>query len=184
MALEAVRAEKAVSQTTGMRVNWGGIFAGAFVTLGAGIVFLLLGNAVGLATANVVNPAVRGAMAPSTALVAWSWIYGLVTMLFCFYLGGYFASRIGQIENSQHGALYGLASWALATVAITAFGSLVSLTVQQTLLGIASNGANWLMFLTVAGGAFFAAMGGMSGRVPFSRYVTPADEGEERVRAA
>ena len=60
---------------------WSTIFTGAFLTLGFGLFFLLLGNAVGLNMANSVSTTISG------ALRFWSWIYAAVSMVFSYYLG-------------------------------------------------------------------------------------------------
>src|SRR6185437_15757768 len=87
----------------GTQIHWSSIFSGAFTTLGSGLFFLLLGNAIGLSAFH--------ATASTGALEVWSWIYTAITMIYSFYIGAFVGTRSGEITNATSGELQGVVSW-------------------------------------------------------------------------
>jgi hypothetical protein len=97
---------------SGMRVSWGGVWAGALVALGTLLLLSTLGLAVGIATgnggANVDNTG--GNVSPvGTAAVIWS----TISLLISVFLGGLAATRMGQIWDRGTGMLHGALVWVL-----------------------------------------------------------------------
>src|SRR6185437_12132972 len=117
---------------------WSSIFSSAFMMLGLGIAFLLLGDAIGLSVHNAVTPGIHG------ALRFWSWFYTAVVLVFSYYAGSALGTRSNKIEGHANGGLHGLAAWGLATVIATAIAVFVSPTVLAVFQGTATDSANWL----------------------------------------
>lgn len=158
----------------GVRLNWGSIICGSFITLAVGLFFVLLGNALGLSAVNIVN------LDASVAVKTWSWTYTLITLAGSFYVGGYCTTRLGGISSNIPGALHGLTSWALSGVAIVAFGMTQSPIFKDIIGGNGTSGANWLVLFIALFGGLLSMTGGMNGCV--SKEVSI--EREKPVRAA
>lgn len=177
MALEVVPgADRPVAPRYGVRVNWGAIFCGALITLGFGVVFLLLGNAIGLSPINAVSPAAGG------ALKFFSWIYTAITMIAAFFIGGYATVHVGGIEMPMAGVMHSLTSWALAGVFAVSYGLGVSLIFRSTVLGVGPNAANWLLLCISVLGAVAAAAGARSARAAMR--LPEISKEKDRYRAA
>jgi len=162
----------------GIQFKWNCIFSGAFATLGFGLFFLLLGNAIGLSVANMIDPAVSG------ALRFWSWIYMAVTLIFSYYLGAFVATRSNEVGSVASGAVHGVISWGLASVigvsfVLQALGS----NAIGALAGFGPSSANWLAIFIVGLGLVGAMMGGMTGKEAI-RYSRVEERKEEVKRAA
>lgn len=153
MSLRAVSFRPSDVHITGVRTNWSAIFTGACLTLGIGIFFLLLGNAIGLSAVNTVRTDING------TLKFFSWLYMAVTMIVSYGMGSYFSTKAHGVESSA-GVVHGLTSWALSTAAFVGIGSIASIGLRILLAGLASNGANWLAVCIVGLGAVAAAASG------------------------
>jgi hypothetical protein len=135
-------------------MNWSTIFTGACITLGLGIFFLMLGNAVGLSVVNTVRTDISG------ALKFFSWIYMAITFIFSYGAGSYFCSRSHVTETPSSGLVHGLTSWALATVVFVGIAAVSSIGMRILLAGLASDAANWLAVCIVGIGAVASAVSG------------------------
>lgn len=157
MPLRMVRIDR-VSLGQGVSFRWSSIFAGAFATLGFGLFFLLLGNAVGLSIANTVNPAVGG------ALRFWSWIYVAATFVFSYFLGSFVSTRSNDIVSLAAGGLQGVISWGLASTIGMALAVMESPTALHVIQGVGPGSGNWLAICIIGLGLPSAILGGMSGK--------------------
>lgn len=98
--------ERTVTVSAVDRVHWGPIIAGMFVTLSVLIIAMILAAAIGF------GPAFDQA---GRATYSWtSIIWGIVTALVAFGLGGYFAARWSGVLGSGRAATHGFLVWALA----------------------------------------------------------------------
>lgn len=89
------------------RVRWGPILAGLFVALSLIVLLSVLGLAIGLSTYDV-NEAGRGHALGSG-------IWGIITMILAFFLGGWIASRAAMVRGwPSYGLLQGFLVWAVA----------------------------------------------------------------------
>jgi hypothetical protein len=157
MAVKLIRVERNM-EAMNVQLNWRAIFAGAFLTLGFGLFFLLLGNAIGLNAANTVRTDI------GAALKTWSWIYMAATLIFSYFAGAFLSTRSIEVDTPSSGVLHGLTSWGLASAIIAIGGSIASIGFRALLVGFASNSANWLSVCVIGLGAVGAAAGGVLGK--------------------
>ncbi|MBI3556849.1 MAG: hypothetical protein HY074_11350 [Deltaproteobacteria bacterium] len=169
----------------GVRVNWGSIFGGAFVSMGLSVLFLVLGNAIGLAASNMINPTAGG------GLVTGTFIYTIVTLAISFYVGGLATSLAGDLVTRVSGMLHGMVSWALAVTFVALYGIMFIPSVRAIVAGIGPNGANWLVALTTIFSCVLATVGGGIGasraRARMTRLeaeLERRDEAEDRAKHA
>lgn len=94
------------------RVRWGPIWAGLLTALTTLLLLSLLGIAIGLTTANAGEAVARGT-APAHAGRN-SAIWGAISAIIAFLLGGYVAGRTAAIFNRKWGALNGALVFLLA----------------------------------------------------------------------
>lgn len=157
MPLRMIRLEqKAIGH--GIHFRWNAILSGAFAMLGLGLIFLLLGNAIGLSVYNAVTPGVGG------ALQFWSWIYSAATFIFSYYMGAMLATRSNDIATAGAGALHGVISWSFASFLAAFFGLIVTTSVSRLFAGVGPNLGNWLAICVVGLGFGAAALGGVVGK--------------------
>lgn len=154
MALRSVGFRPNDVHISNVRLSWSGICAGTCLTLGFGIFFLLLGNAIGLNMLNTVRTDIGG------ALKFFSWLYMAVTFIFSYGAGAYFCSHSNVIDTQSSGMVHGLTSWALSSAIFVAVATIASIGTRILLAGLASNAANWLAVCIVGVGAVVAAASG------------------------
>jgi hypothetical protein len=120
------------------RVRWAAILAGLFTVLAALVFFTVLGLALGLSTFDANNPRNFGIGAG---------IYGVVSALVAFALGGFIAARTAAVTGTSNGILQAGMVWVVTIALIVNFiGSGIG-----TLLNIAGGAANTA--INVAGDA-------------------------------
>jgi hypothetical protein len=111
------------------RVRWAAILAGLFTVLAALVFFTVLGLALGLSTFDANNPRNFGIGAG---------IYGVVSALVAFALGGFIAARTAAVTGTSNGILQAGMVWVVTIALIVNFiGSGIG-----TLLNIAGGAAN------------------------------------------
>ncbi|HEY7388593.1 MAG TPA: hypothetical protein VH640_08795 [Bryobacteraceae bacterium] len=92
------------------RVSWGAIWAGVMVTLGVAALFLSF------------EVFIDGVLGGSTV---WTIIWFLVTMGTSFYAGARTAGRLSGCADRETCILHGMATWGLATLAMTLIGGVL-----------------------------------------------------------
>lgn len=95
----------------GLRISWGGIWAGALIVLGTLLLLSTLGLAVGV---SAVNPGSTDAESIGMGAAIWS---GLA-LLIALFAGGMAATRLGMVFDRATGALEGALVWVVSFVAI------------------------------------------------------------------
>jgi hypothetical protein len=99
--------------------RWGGLMAGCFVTLACLVLFGELGAAIG---ASAFEPGDRGAP------YAWgAGIWGIVSAVLAFFLGGLAGSYVTRIRRRESGLLHGALVWAVAVPVIGFLGTILAL---------------------------------------------------------
>ena len=95
----------------GLRISWGGIWAGVLTVLGTLLFLTTLGLAVGISAA---DPGNTDAQALGIGAAIWS---GLA-LLIALFVGGMAATRLGMIFDRATGAFEGALVWVVSFVAI------------------------------------------------------------------
>lgn len=95
----------------GLRISWGGIWAGVLTVLGALLFLTTLGLAVGITAA---DPGSTDAEALGMGAAIWT---GL-SLLIALFVGGMAAARLGMIFDKATGAFEGALVWVLSFVVI------------------------------------------------------------------
>jgi hypothetical protein len=95
----------------GLRISWGGIWAGVLTVLGTLLFLTTLGLAVGISAA---DPGSTDAGALGLGAAIWS---GLA-LLIALFVGGMAATRLGMVYDRATGAFEGALVWVLSFVAI------------------------------------------------------------------
>jgi hypothetical protein len=120
--------EQVDTSLDGLRISWGGIWAGVLTVLGTLLFLTTLGLAVGI---SAVDPGDTDAGALGIGAAVWS---GLA-LLIALFVGGMAATRLGMVYDRATGAFEGALVWVLSFVAIL---WLASSGVQLVASGISS----------------------------------------------
>ncbi|MEW6598096.1 MAG: hypothetical protein AB1429_11455 [Pseudomonadota bacterium] len=99
-------------------ICWPSIIAGALVAVGLGVMFNLLGVAIG-ASAFDPTASLRG-QAQTITLAAGIWLLVATAVAMC--IGAYVAARSAKFPDHRHGLFQGVTVWALAVLLIVAIG--------------------------------------------------------------
>jgi hypothetical protein len=95
--------------TDGMRVSWGGVFAGVLVAVGVSMLLASLGIAIGV---SAVDP---GETDPGTIGVGAA-IWGGLQLLIALFVGGMVATRVGAIIDRTTGFFEGVLVWVVSLI--------------------------------------------------------------------
>jgi hypothetical protein len=95
----------------GLRISWGGIFAGALTGVGTLLFLTVLGLAIGVSAA---DPSSTDAEALGTGAAIWT----ALSLLISLFVAGMAATRLGLIYDRATGAFEGALVWVLSFVAI------------------------------------------------------------------
>jgi hypothetical protein len=95
--------------TDGMKVSWGGVFAGVLVAMGVSMLLAALGLAIGV---SAVDP---GETDPGTIGVGAA-IWGGVQLLLALFIGGLVATRVGAIIDRTTGFFEGVLVWVVSLI--------------------------------------------------------------------
>lgn len=110
-----VNIEHPLVSLEGMRVSWGGIWAGMLVVLGAMLVLSALGIAVGFsADARNVDP---------EKITAGAVIWSRGSLLVALFLGGMAAARMSMVWDRFTGLAQGALVWVVSMVAVLLLGA-------------------------------------------------------------
>ena len=93
--------------TEGVRVSWGGVFAGVLVALGVSMLLASLGVAIGV---SAVNPGETRATTIGLGAAVW----GGVQLLLALFIGGMVATRVGAIIDRTTGFFEGVLVWVVS----------------------------------------------------------------------
>jgi hypothetical protein len=94
--------------TEGMKVSWGGVFAGVLVAMGVSMLLASLGVAIGI---SAVNPGTDpGALGVGAA------IWGGGQLLLALFIGGMVATRVGAIIDRTTGFFEGVLVWVVSLI--------------------------------------------------------------------
>ena len=95
--------------TDGMKVSWGGVFAGVLVAMGVSMLLAALGLAIGV---SAVDP---GETDPGTIGVGAA-VWGGVQLLLALFIGGLVATRVGAIIDRTTGFFEGVLVWVVSLI--------------------------------------------------------------------
>ena len=95
--------------TEGMKVSWGGVFAGVLVAMGVSMLLAALGVAIGV---SAVDP---GETDPSTIGIG-AVVWGGVQLLIALFIGGMVATRVGAIIDRTTGFFEGVLVWVVSLI--------------------------------------------------------------------
>ena len=95
--------------TEGMRVSWGGVFAGVLVAMGVSMLLAALGVAIGI---SAVKP---GETDPGTIGIGAA-VWGGVQLLIALFVGGMVATRVGAIIDRTTGFFEGVLVWVVSLI--------------------------------------------------------------------
>jgi len=93
--------------TEGMKVSWGGVFAGVLVAMGASMLLAALGIAIGV---SAVDP---GRTDPGTIGIGAA-VWGGLQLLIALFIGGMVATRVGAIIDRTTGFFEGVLVWVVS----------------------------------------------------------------------
>jgi hypothetical protein len=95
--------------TEGMKVSWGGVFAGVLVAMGVSMLLAALGLAVGV---TAVDPGDTDPTAIGVGAIAW----GALQLLITLFVGGMVATRVGAIIDRTTGFFEGVLVWVVSLI--------------------------------------------------------------------
>jgi hypothetical protein len=93
----------------GMKVSWGGVFAGVLVAMGVSMLLAALGVAIGV---SAVDPAETDAAAIGIGAAVW----GGLQFLIALFIGGMVATRVGAIIDRTTGFFEGVLVWVVSLI--------------------------------------------------------------------
>jgi hypothetical protein len=114
---------------TPLRVSFTGVLVGSVIALAVQTLFGVLGAAIGLTSLRLETGDL-----PGTGVLILYGLYGAVTLLFAFGLGGYVAARMDGAQERFSALFHGIGAWALVTLAfvllstrlVTVFGGVMT----------------------------------------------------------
>ena len=95
--------------TEGMKVSWGGVFAGVLVAMGVSMLLAALGVAIGV---SAVDP---GETDPGTIGIGAA-VWGGLQLLIALFIGGMVATRVGAIIDRTTGFFEGVLVWVVSLI--------------------------------------------------------------------
>lgn len=95
--------------TEGMKVSWGGVFAGVLVAMGVSMLLASLGIAVGI---SAVEPGETDAGTIGIGAAVW----GGLQLLIALFIGGLVATRVGAIIDRTTGFFEGMLVWVVSLI--------------------------------------------------------------------
>lgn len=142
----------------GLRVSWGGIWAGVLVAMGAVALLTALGMAVGM---TAINPD----SADPQRMMKVAGIWGAISLLSGLFVGGMVATRIGMVYDRAAGLFEGVLVWVVAMLLMAAFAGSGLVFVPDVTVDLESGRAAAWMGLAAMVLSLLAAVGGaMAGR--------------------
>jgi hypothetical protein len=142
----------------GLRVSWGGVWAGVLVTMGALALLSALGVAVG---ATAISPGAENV----DRIMAVAGIWGAVSLLASLFIGGMVATRVGMVYDRAAGLFEGVLVWIVTVLLMAAFaGSGLVLVPDMSLDLEGGKAAAWIGLAALVLSLICACAGAMAGR--------------------
>lgn len=142
----------------GLRVSWGGVWAGVLVTMGGLALLSALGVAVGMTAIDRSSESIDRVMT-----IAGVW--GAVSLLAGLFMGGMVATRIGMVYDRATGLFEGVLVWIVTMMLMAAFaGSGLVLVPDVTLDLEGGKAAAWIGLAAMLLSLLAACAGAMAGR--------------------
>jgi methyl-accepting chemotaxis protein len=110
-AMATVVHEQVELPLDGLRISWGGIWAGVLTVLGTLLFLTTLGLAIGI---SAVDPGSTDASTVGMGAVIWS----ALSLLIALFIGGMAATRLGLVFDKAAGAFEGALVWVLSFMAL------------------------------------------------------------------
>jgi hypothetical protein len=95
--------------TEGMKVSWGGVFAGVLVAIGVSMLLAALGIAIGI---SAVDPGETDAGAIGIGAAIW----GGLQLLIALFVGGLVSTRVGAVIDRTTGFFEGMLVWVVSLI--------------------------------------------------------------------
>lgn len=142
----------------GLRVSWGGVWAGVLVTMGGLALLSAFGVAVGM---TAINPATENI----DRIVTIAGIWGAVSLLASLFMGGMVATRVGMVYDRATGLFEGVLVWIVAVLLMTAFAGSGLVLVPDISLDLqGGKAAAWIGLAAMILSLLAACAGAMAGR--------------------
>jgi hypothetical protein len=135
--------------TEGMKVSWGGVFAGVLVAMGISMLLATLGVAIGI---SALDPSETD---PGTIGIGAA-IWGGLQLLIALFIGGLVSTRVGAIIDRTTGFFEGMLVWVVSLILMAYLAG----------SGIASVASGAFSLLGGATQTFSAVVQGQGGTVP------------------
>jgi hypothetical protein len=142
----------------GLRVSWGGVWAGVLVSMGALVLLSALGVAVGMT-------AITGSTESVDRVMTIAGVWGAVSLLASLFIGGMVATRVGMVYDRAAGLFEGVLVWIVSVILMAAFaGSGLVLVPNLTLDLEGGKAAAWIGLAAMVLSLLAACVGAMAGR--------------------
>ena len=142
----------------GLRVSWGGVWAGVLVAMGALALLSAFGVAVGMT-------AVDRATENIDRIVTIAGVWGAVSMLAALFIGGMVSTRLGMVYDRATGLFEGVLVWIVAVMLMAAFaGSGLVLVPDVTIDLQGGKIAAWIGLAAMVLSLVASCAGAMAGR--------------------
>ena len=142
----------------GLKISWGGIWAGILATLGSLILLGALGVAIGI---SALDPGTADPNKLATIAAVW----GAVSLLVSLFAGGMVATRLGMIYDRATGMLEGVLVWIASLLLMAAFaGSGMGLLPEISFDLSSSRAAAWIGLGAMLLSLLAAVTGAIAGR--------------------
>jgi hypothetical protein len=142
----------------GLRVSWGGVWAGVLVTMGGLALLSALGVAVGMT-------AIRPGSESVDRVMTIAGVWGAASLLAALFIGGMVATRIGMVYDRATGLFEGVLVWIVTVMLMAAFaGSGLVLVPDVTLDLEGGKAAAWIGLAAMVLSLLAACAGAMAGR--------------------
>ena len=141
----------------GLRVTWGGVWAGVLVAMGSLALLSALGVAVGATAIERASDVDR--------VVSVAAIWGAISLLASIFIGGMVATRLGMVYDRATGMFEGVLVWVVSMLLMAAFaGSGLVLVPDVTISFDEGRTAAWVGLAGMVLSLVAAVGGAMAGR--------------------
>ena len=142
----------------GLRVSWGGVWAGVLVALGGLALLSALGVAVG-------ETAINPSSSDPDRIITVAGIWGAVSLLASLFIGGMVATRVGMVYDRAAGMFEGVLVWVVAMLLTALFAGSGLVLVPDFSINLGGGkAAAWLGLAAMLLSLLAAVGGAMAGR--------------------